>query len=200
MIAAVQQGTHTAHPAWSRISDSLTHSPIQTAPILPEWNRLYVAKSLHLRPCHLLYEQHGTARLMFACDYRDSNSLGQLKDSNRLRAYVPALSHCVVTDLADAQQLQLQLDSTGQTEPTAPTAQHTESRHLYEPLIGAPSEWQVTCRTAAGTPTALLAGTTEVSTHPARTAHTAHREPVSNNPNPATICAAVAVAVNRGMH
>ena len=146
MTAAVQQGTHTAHPLhtlWSRISDSLTHPPIQTAPVLPEWNRLYVANSLHLRPCHLLYEQHGTARLMFACDYRDSNSLGQLKDSNRLRAYVPALSHCVVTDLTDAQQLQLQLDSTGQTEPTAPTAQHTEQRHLYEPLMGAPSECQV---------------------------------------------------------
>ena len=72
MTAAVQQGTHTAHPAahstWSCISDSLTHSPSQTAPVLPEWNRLYVASSLHLRPCHLLYEQHGTARLMFACD------------------------------------------------------------------------------------------------------------------------------------
>ena len=111
MTAAVQQGTHTAHPAWSRISDSLTHSPTQTAPVLPEWNRLYVASSLHLRPCHLLYEQHGAARLIFACDYRDSNNLGQLTDSNRLRAYVPALSHCVVTDLTDAQQLQIQLDS-----------------------------------------------------------------------------------------
>ena len=93
MTAAVQQGTHTAHPAWSRISDSLTHSPTQTAPVLPEWNRLYVVESLHLRPCHLLYEQNGTARLMFASDYSDSNSLGQLRDSNRLRAYVPALSH-----------------------------------------------------------------------------------------------------------
>ena len=36
---------------------------------------------------------------------RISDSLGQLKDINRLRAYVPALSHCVVTDLTDAQQL-----------------------------------------------------------------------------------------------
>ena len=102
MTAAVQQGTYaahpTAHPAWSRISDSLTCPLIQTAHALPEWNRLYVANSLHLRPCRLLYEQHGTARLMFACDYRDSNSLGQLKDSNRLRAYVPDLSHCIITD------------------------------------------------------------------------------------------------------
>ena len=105
MTAAVQQGTHSAHPTWSRIYDSLTHSPTQTASVLPEWNSLYVANSLHLRPCHLLYEQHGTARLMLACDYRDSNSPGQLKDSNRLRAYVPALSHCVVKDLTDAQQL-----------------------------------------------------------------------------------------------
>ena len=77
---------------------------------------------------------------MFACDYRGSNSLGQLKDNNRLRAYVRELSHCIVTDLTDAQQLQLLLDSTEQTEPTA---QHTEPRHLYEPLIGAVSEWQV---------------------------------------------------------
>ena len=150
MTAAVQQGTHaahpTAHPAWSLLSDSLTRPLTQTAHALPEWNRLYVANSLHLRPCHLLYEQHGTARLMFACDYRDSNSLGQLKDSNRLRAYVPDLSHCMTTDLTDAQQLQLQLqcsstaqpDATEQTEPTAPTAQHTEQRHLYEPLMGAP--------------------------------------------------------------
>ena len=140
MTAAVQQGSHTAHPAWSLLSDRLTHTPTHTVPTLPEWNRLYVAKSLHLRTCCLLYEQHGTARLMFACDYRDSNGLGQLKDSNRLRAYVPELSHCVVTDLTNAQQLQLLLDSTGQTEPTA---QHTESRHLCEPLIGAPFEWQV---------------------------------------------------------
>ena len=129
MTAAVQQGTHTtahptAHSTWSRISDSLTHSPSQTALVLPEWNRLYVANSLHLRPCHLLYEQHGTARLMFACDYRDSNSLGQLKDSNRLRAYVPALSHCVVTDLTDAQQLQIQLDS------TAPASCRQNPQHL----------------------------------------------------------------------
>ena len=68
MTAAVQQGTHAAHPtahsAWSRISDSLTCPPIQTAHALPEWNRLYVANSLHLRPCRLLYEQHGTARLI----------------------------------------------------------------------------------------------------------------------------------------
>ena len=112
MTAAVQQGSHTArpaHPAWSLLSARLTDTPptdttTHTVPTQPEWNRLYVANSLHLRPCRLLYEQHGTARLMFACDYRDSNSLGQLKDSNRLRAYVPALSHCVVTDLTDAEQ------------------------------------------------------------------------------------------------
>ena len=36
MIAAVQQGTHTAHPTWPRTSDSLTHSPTQTEPVLPE--------------------------------------------------------------------------------------------------------------------------------------------------------------------
>ena len=100
---------------------------------------VYIAKTLQLRSCCLLYEQHDTARLMFACDSRDSNSLGQLKDSSKLRAYVPELSHCVVSDLTDAQQIQLQLDSTGQT---GPTVQHTEPRHLYEPLIGAPSEWQ----------------------------------------------------------
>ena len=271
MTAAVQQGTHTAHPTahptahstWSRISNSLrsrvenrgpcvmvdsvpsgivvavnppqgsirisnslTHSPSQTALVLPEWNRLYVANSLHLRPCHLLYEQHGTARLMFACDYRDSNSLGQLKDSNRLRAYVPALSHCVVTDLTDAQQLQIQLDSTAtcklqteptalqpascrrnpqhcnlqvadgthstatcklQTEPTPLTAQQTEQRHLYEPLIGAPSEYQVVSGT---TPTAPLVGTgtTKVSSHPAHTAlaslNACDRKSVSSTPNP----------------
>ena len=66
-----------------------------------------------------------------ACDYSDSNSLGQLKDSYRLRAYVPGLSHCIVTDLTDAQQLQIQLDSTVQLdsiEQTEPTAQHTEPR------------------------------------------------------------------------
>ena len=42
MTAAVQQGAHTAttHPAWSRLSDSLTHSPTQITPTLPEWNRL----------------------------------------------------------------------------------------------------------------------------------------------------------------
>ena len=55
----------------------------------------------------------------------------------------------------------------------------------------------MTCRPAAGTPTALLAGTTEVGAHPPHTAHTAHRKPVSSNPNPAAICAAMAVAVNR---
>ena len=118
MTAAVLQGDHTAHSAWSRLSHRLTHTPTHIAPILPGWNRLYVAKSLHLRPCHLLYEQNGTAKLVFACDYRDSNGLAQLKDSNRLRAYVPAQSHCLVTDLTDAQP-QLQMDSTGQTEPTA---------------------------------------------------------------------------------
>ena len=45
---------------------------------------------------------------MFACDYNDSNSLGQLKDSHRLRAYIPELSHRIMTDLIDAQQLQIQ--------------------------------------------------------------------------------------------
>ena len=110
------------------------------------------------------------------------NCLGQLKDSNRLRAYVHDLSHCVVTDLTDAQRLQLLLDSTGQTESTA---QHTEPRHLYEPLIGVPSEWQVM---SGATPTAPLAGTTEVSIHPAYTAHARmnarDRESVSSIPNP----------------
>ena len=66
MTAAVQQGDHTAHPTahptWSRISDNLTHSPTQTGPVPPEWNRLYVANSLHLRPCHLLYEQNITTQ------------------------------------------------------------------------------------------------------------------------------------------
>ena len=204
MTAAVQQGTHaahpTAHPAWSLLSDSLTRPLTQTAHALPEWNRLYVANSLHLRPCHLLYEQHGTARLMFACDYRDSNSLGQLKDSNRLRAYVPDLSHCMTTDLTDAQQLQLQLQcsSTAQldaTEQAEPTAQHTEQRHLYEPLMGAPLEWQVTPGAMATPP---LTGTTEVGARTHSTAHTARREPVvSSILNPVATCAAVTV-VNRG--
>ena len=76
MTAAVQQGSHTAHPAWSLLSDRLTDTPTHIVLTLPEWNRLYVAKSLHLRPYCLLYGQHGTARLMFACDYRDSSSLG----------------------------------------------------------------------------------------------------------------------------
>ena len=102
VTTAVQQGRHTAHSAWSRPSHIPTHTPTQIAPVLSDWNRLYVAKSLHLRPCHLLYEQNGTTRLMFSGDYRDSNGLGQLKDSNRLHAYVPALSHCLVTDLTDA--------------------------------------------------------------------------------------------------
>ena len=164
MIAAVQQGDHTAHPAWSHPSHRLTHTPAHTSPTPPEWNRLYIAKTLHMRPCCLLYEQHDIARLMFACDYRDSISLGQLKDSNKLRAYVHELSHCVVADLIDARQIQLQLDSTSQT---GPTIQHTEPRHLYEPLIGAPSEWQVG---VGATPTAPPAGTTKVSTHPAHTA------------------------------
>ena len=155
----VQQGTHNAHPAWSRISHSLTHSSTQIAPVLPGWNRLYVAKSLHLRPCHLLYEQHSTTRLMFDCDYKDSNNLGQLNDSARLRAYVPELSHCTLTDLTDVQYLQLQIDSTArfdnteETKTAAPTAQHTEQRHLYAPLMGASREWQVVHGT---TPTALL--------------------------------------------
>ena len=80
-------------------------------------------------------------------------------------------------------------DVTEQTEPTAPTAQDTEPGHLYEPLIGAPSEWQVTCRQAAGTPTALLAGagTTKVSSHPAHTAlaslNARDRKSVSSTPN-----------------
>ena len=195
MTAAVQQGSHTArpaHPAWSllsaRLTDTLpTDTPTHTVPTQPEWNRLYVAKSLHLRPCHLLYEQHGTARLMFACDYRDSNSLGQLKDSDRLYAYVPALSHCLMTDLTDAQQLQLQLGCTEQTAPTALTAQGTEQRHLYEPLMGASRECQVVPGT---TPTALLAGagTTKVSAHPAHTAlaslNACDRKSVSSTPNP----------------
>ena len=167
MIAAMQPGTHTTHPTWSRISDSLNRSPTQIAP---------VAKSLHLRPCHLLYEQHGTTRtrLVFACDYRDSNGLGQLKESDRLSAYVPELSHCTMTDLTHAQYLQLQIDSTTrfdnteQTELAAPTAHHTEQRHLYAPLMGAPREWQVVHGT---TPTALLAGTTKVSAHLASTPH-----------------------------
>ena len=107
----------------------------------------------------------------------------------------------MVTDLIDAQQLQIQLDScdslkcdpavsitrpicgtlpelpvssvelnsTEQTEPTALTAQQTEQRHLYQPLIGA-REWQVVPGT---TPTALLAGagTTKISAHPAHTPH-----------------------------
>ena len=128
---------------------------------------------------------------MFACDYRDSNGLRQLKDSNRLRAYVPELSHCLVTNLADAQQLQLQLDSTAQpdsteqTKPTALTPQHTEQRHLYEPLMSASREWQVV---AGATPTAPLVGTTKVSAHPAHTPrarlNARDREPVSNTPNP----------------
>ena len=107
MTAAVQQGDHTAHSAWSRLSHRLTLTPTQIAPVLPDRNRLYVANSLHMRPCHLLYEQNGTTILMFACDYRDSNGLGQLKGSNILRAYVPALSHCLVIDLTDAQQSHL---------------------------------------------------------------------------------------------
>ena len=188
MTASVQQGSHTAHPAWSPLSDRLIDTPTHTVPTLPEWNRLYVAKSLHLRPCCLLYEQRGTVRLVFACGYRDSNSLGQLKDNNILRAYVPELSHCMVTDLTDAQQLQIQLDSTEQTEPTSPTAQQTEQRRLYEPLIGASCEWQVLPGT---TPTALLApagaGTTKVSARPAHTPHARlnarDRESVSSIPN-----------------
>ena len=179
MTAAVQQGSHTAHPAWSLLSDRLTHTPTHIKPTLPEWNRLYVANSLHLRPYCLLYEQNGTARLMFACGYRDNNSLGQLKDNNRLRTYVSELSHCTVTDLTDAQQLQLLLDSTEQT------AQHTEPRHLYEPLIGALSEWQVI---PGATPTAPPARATKVSAYPARTAHAnmnaRDRYPASSAPNP----------------
>ena len=136
MTAAVQQGDHAAHPAWSHLAHRLAHTPTQIAPVLPDWNRLYVAKSLHLRPCHLLYEQNGTARLMFACDYRDNNGLGQLKDSNRLRVYVLGLSHCLVRDLTDAQQLQIQLDNTAtcklQTEPTAlqPASCRRNPQHL----------------------------------------------------------------------
>ena len=79
------------------------------------------------------------------------------------------------------------MTATEQTEPTAPTAQHTEPRHLYEPLIGAPSECQVVSGT---TPTALLAGTgtTKVSAHPAHTAraglNACDRKSVSSTPNP----------------
>ena len=139
---------------------------------------------------------------MFACDYRDSNSLGQLKDSDRLRAYVPDLSHCMTTDLTDAQQSQLQLQCSSTctahldaTEQTEPTAQHTEQRHLYEPLMCSSLEWQVTPGAMATPPPT---GTTEVGTRTHSTAHTARREPVvSSIPNPVANCAAVAFE-NRG--
>ena len=67
--------------------------------------------------------------------------LVQRQDLLALVQYVPELSHCIVTDLTDAQQRQIQLDSTvqlnstEQTEPTALAAQHTEPRHLYEPSM-----------------------------------------------------------------
>ena len=127
---------------------------------------------------------------MFACNYRDNNSLGQLKDSDRLYAYVLALSHCLMTDLTDAQQSQRQFESTEQTVPTALTAQYTEQRHLYQPLMDASRECQVIPGTIA-----LLAGTGTIKvgilTH--STAHTARRNSDSSNLNSDDTCAAVAV-------
>ena len=73
------------------------------------------------------------------------------------------------------------------THSPALTAQQTEQRHLYEPLIGAPSEYQVISGT---TPTAPLLGTgiTKVSSHPAHTAlaslNGCDRKSVSSTPNP----------------
>ena len=101
-----------------------------------------------------------------------------------------------MTDLTDAQQLQLQLECTEQTVPTALTAQYTEQRHLYEPLMGASRECQVVPGT---TPTALLAGagTTKVGAHTHRTAHTARRESDSSNLN-SVATHAVVVVKNRG--
>ena len=70
--------------------------------------------------------------------------------------------------------MQIQLGSTAQpasteqTNLTALTAQHTEQRHLYEPLMGAPREWQVVHGTTA---TVLQAGTIKVSAHLAPTPH-----------------------------
>ena len=136
MTAAVQQGTHaahpTAHPAWSRISDSL-RSRVE--------NR---------GPCVMVDSVPSGIVAV-------SPPQGSIRISNSL-THSPAL-----------------------------TAQQTEQRHLYEPLIGAPSEYQVISGT---TPTAPLVGTgtTKVSSHPAHTAlaslNACDRKSVSSTPNP----------------
>ena len=164
LVGAVQQGSLPSHPAhtdWSHITHSLTHSEPLTA---PEWNRLYIANSLNLRPCTLLYETaDGTARLMFRCDYSNSNGLGQLKDSDRLLQYVPELVDCHLTDdLTEIQRTQLQ-ESNPASRLLATAQQAVRQRE--PPLNGVGGEGQVIPGTEP-TPPKVAGGTTKVSCEP----------------------------------